>query len=146
MVEEFDLEVLEETQIDPAEIDTDGDGIYDEWELRYGLDPNRPDSFIDTDQDLFTNFQEFQNGTDPTRSVSHPPYGLLPETRDPTDVDYTEDQYKAITLTFGLITLLILMILIYLAYTKTKSFKREREEEKELEIDEIEYRESLKSK
>ncbi|RLI52211.1 MAG: hypothetical protein DRO93_15370, partial [Candidatus Thorarchaeota archaeon] len=74
VVRTFEIEVLEEMQIDPAEIDTDGDGIYDEWEIRYGLDPNRPDSFIDADKDKFTNLQEFQNGTDPVRSVSHPPY------------------------------------------------------------------------
>jgi hypothetical protein len=140
---EFDVEVLEEMQIDPEEIDTDGDGIYDEWELKYGLDPTRPDSFIDADKDKFTNLQEFQNGTDPIRSVSHPPYIEIEERSDPTYVDDTADQYRSITMALGLVSLLLVIILVLLAFTKYRTFQLEREEERELEIDEKEYRKAI---
>ncbi|RLF59026.1 MAG: hypothetical protein DRN37_04280, partial [Thermoplasmata archaeon] len=146
VVRTFEIEVLEEMQIDPAEIDTDGDGIYDEWEIRYGLDPNRPDSFIDADKDKFTNLQEFQNGTDPVRSVSHPPYPDYVELKDPTAVDDREEQYRSVTLALVLVSVLVMLVLILLAYSKYRSFALERDEERELERDEAEYREVLEKR
>ncbi len=144
IVEAWEVEVLEETQINPEDIDTDGDGIYDDWEIRYGLDPDRPDSFIDADNDKFTNLQEFQNGTDPTRSVSHPPYPTI-EAESDSDDD-TADQYRNITLALALVALLVVIILSLLAYTKHKNFNLEREEEKELETEEMSYRNALEKR
>jgi hypothetical protein len=141
IVKSWEIEVLEETQIDPEDMDSDGDGIYDAWEIRYGLDPNRPDSFIDTDNDKFTNLQEFQNGTDPTRSISHPPYPSISVKGD--GGDDTEDQYRNITLALVLVSLLVVLILCLLAYTRHKNFMMERDEEKELETEEMTYRRSL---
>ncbi|MBU0677508.1 MAG: hypothetical protein KJ626_05270 [Verrucomicrobia bacterium] len=47
-------------------VDTDSDGMTDDWELLHGLDPNDPDDADDDpDSDEYTNLQEFQNGTDP---------------------------------------------------------------------------------
>lgn len=57
------------------ELDSDGDGFSDEYEKRYGLDPNDPsDVDADKDGDGFTNREEFDAGTDPADAASHPPY------------------------------------------------------------------------
>ncbi|MGQ8364318.1 FG-GAP-like repeat-containing protein [Glaciecola sp. 1036] len=46
--------------------DTDGDGIADEWETEYGLNPNDgSDANLDSDGDGATNLTEFQNRTAP---------------------------------------------------------------------------------
>jgi hypothetical protein len=45
--------------------DTDGDGMPDGWEIRYGLNPNTDDAHNDLDADGFCNWQEFIAGTDP---------------------------------------------------------------------------------
>lgn len=61
--------------IDLSTRDSDGDGLYDVWELKYGLNPEDPsDADIDTDNDGFTNKEEFDAGTDPTDPKSHPSY------------------------------------------------------------------------
>ncbi len=49
-----------------APADTDGDGMPDEWELRYSLDPKNPaDGAQDLDGDGYTNLEEYLNDTDP---------------------------------------------------------------------------------
>ena len=46
-------------------VDTDGDGIPDDVELRNGLDPNNPaDALDDPDHDGLNNLEEYQRGTD----------------------------------------------------------------------------------
>ena len=65
-------------------LDSDGDGIPDKWEIRYGLNPKDPaDAAADSDKDGFTNLEEYQasvaeekNGIkyDPTDKDSHPSY------------------------------------------------------------------------
>ena len=56
-------------------IDTDGDGLTDEWEKKYGLNPNDPaDADADLDKDGFTNIEEHDAGTDPSDPASHPDY------------------------------------------------------------------------
>ena len=51
--------------------DSDGDGMPDDWETQYGLNPtNATDAALDRDGDGFTNLQEFLAGTDPTSSAS----------------------------------------------------------------------------
>jgi pectate lyase len=54
-----------------APLDTDGDGMPDEWEIRYGLNPNDPrDGNRDANGDGYTNIEEYLNNTDPTKQKS----------------------------------------------------------------------------
>jgi len=48
--------------------DSDHDGLPDDWELAYGLDPtNAADAAFDSDCDGLSNIQEYQAGTNPLR-------------------------------------------------------------------------------
>ena len=49
-----------------AGVDTDGDGLDDDWETQFGTDPNVNDAAADPDGDGFTNAQERANNTHPT--------------------------------------------------------------------------------
>jgi hypothetical protein len=47
-------------------LDSDDDGMPDEWETGFGLDLNNPvDASLDLDNDGLTNLQEYQRGTNP---------------------------------------------------------------------------------
>ncbi len=61
--------------------DSDQDGMPDDWELRYGLNPNDPlDTVEDLDGDGYTNIEEYLNGTDPTQPLRWiPPPSILPD-------------------------------------------------------------------
>lgn len=59
-------------QADKALVDTDKDGMPDEWEMKYGLNPQDPaDAVKDADGDGYTNIEEYLNGTDPTVFVDY---------------------------------------------------------------------------
>ena len=51
--------------------DTDGDGMPDMWETKYGLDPRRADATEDADGDGMTNYEEMLAGTDPSDPKSN---------------------------------------------------------------------------
>jgi hypothetical protein len=56
----------------PAPADTDGDGMPDEWELRFKLDSQySSDGPQDQDEDGYTNLEEFLNGTNPKVFVDY---------------------------------------------------------------------------
>jgi len=55
--------------------DTDKDGMPDDWERKYGLNPHSAtDADLDKDGDDFTNLEEFRAKTDPMDKTSHPDY------------------------------------------------------------------------
>ena len=65
-----------ETQPEPEKVavDTDGDGLPDDWEAKYGLNVAQNDADADKDGDGFTNAEEHAAGTDPSDKNSHPDY------------------------------------------------------------------------
>jgi len=65
-----------EAQPEPEKVvvDSDGDGLPDDWEKKYGLDVAQNDADADKDGDGFTNAEEFAAGTDPADKLSHPDY------------------------------------------------------------------------
>jgi ribosomal protein S27E len=68
--------VLTFTTRDPpaGKVDSDDDGMPDEWEFRHGLNPMNPDDAnLDLDGDGHTNYKEYVGGSDPTDSLSVPP-------------------------------------------------------------------------
>lgn len=78
-------------------LDTDGDGLLDEYERTYGLDVANDDASADKDGDGFTNMEEFTAKTNPADALSHPDY-----------IDYVElageMQKKVSTLVFEDVT------------------------------------------
>ncbi len=53
--------------------DSDDDGMSDDWEIFYGLDPHNPkDAMEDSDNDGYLNNMEFVQGSAPTNSFSTP--------------------------------------------------------------------------
>ncbi|TXK50269.1 polysaccharide lyase [Pontibacter qinzhouensis] len=59
---------------DPGKVpvDSDGDGMPDDWEIKYKLDPKNPkDGAIDSDGDGYTNVEEYLNGTNPQEKINY---------------------------------------------------------------------------
>ncbi len=66
--------VLQPKEEKPA-LDSDGDGMPDDWEIKYGLDPKDPSNAQkDTDGDGFSDLEEYEAGTNPVDPASHPDY------------------------------------------------------------------------
>ena len=57
--------------LDPADADTDGDGLADGWEVRYLMDPATANAVSDTDGDGFTDPDEQRCRTDPLNPNDH---------------------------------------------------------------------------
>ncbi len=139
VVYDLEVRVLEEEQIDPESIDSDGDGIYDAWEIRYGLRSDVDDGFMDADHDMFSNLEEFKYGTDPTRASSHPPYDDIAERSDPLARDDKNDQYQAITFALLLLGLVVVVVLVLLFLSRRRMYLEELDEDRELTADEEDY-------
>jgi len=55
--------------------DQDADGLSDELEIEYGLDPTKSSYFPDSDGDGFADHIELFYKSDPSNRISHPPFG-----------------------------------------------------------------------
>lgn len=56
----------------PAPLDTDNDGMPDDWEKKFGLNPTDPaDGKLDGDKDGYTNLEEYLNATDPRQFIDY---------------------------------------------------------------------------
>ena len=64
--EEYPNKAEFENNTNPKNPDSDGDGMWDVWEIYYGFDPNDPsDASQDADGDGKTNLEEFNDHTNP---------------------------------------------------------------------------------
>jgi pectate lyase len=55
-----------------APIDSDHDGMPDDWEIAHGLNPHDPsDAAADSDHDGYTNLEEYLNATDPNKFIDY---------------------------------------------------------------------------
>lgn len=67
VVEDKQVEIVEQSPI--SEEDIDEDGLPNEWEIKYGLNPeDKRDGEQDPDFDRLTNKKEYEYGTDPKKS------------------------------------------------------------------------------
>jgi hypothetical protein len=88
-------------------IDTDNDGMSDDWENFYGLDSEDPlDAPLDLDNDSFTNLQEYGASTDPTQNNSAPPAStggitILSSTDSGMVLELDTDSFETETMTVG---------------------------------------------
>ena len=73
--------------------DTDGDGMPDEWEIKYGLNPkDSSDANQDLDGDGLTNLEEFKLGTDPTNKDTDGDGVNDKEDPEPLNPNYKNDE------------------------------------------------------
>ena len=66
---------MKQPELVKVEIDTDHDGLPNDWEIKYAFNKDDPaDAAQDADKDGFTNLEEYEAKTDPRDPKSHPDY------------------------------------------------------------------------
>jgi hypothetical protein len=74
----------------PPSSDEDKDGMTDDWERRYGLNPrDAADAWLDPDQDGFVNIEEFRGDTNPNDAGSHPDFATKVKVENAYRVPFT---------------------------------------------------------
>jgi Bacterial TSP3 repeat len=82
-------------------IDSDGDGMPDDWERRYGLNPLDPnDAALDSDRDGMSNLAEFLSGTDPRDPQSCLKFGSVEVCGSSTALTFTAQASHSYTIQF----------------------------------------------
>jgi hypothetical protein len=93
LVGEYNTTVLYMDVFETNESDSDGDGMPNEWERHYGLNPYDPgDADGDMDGDGVPNVQEYLEGTDPTVDESPGGDGGVVDDDDGGDVTVDGDE------------------------------------------------------
>ncbi len=116
------------------ENDKDVDGMDDDWELLYGLDPKDPtDRNEDKDEDKLTNYEEFDKGTDPTKwdtdgdkfsdydeIMTHNTDPNNPNSRPQKKESKAEDNTLLILAIVAVVIIIIILVLLFLLLKKRK--------------------------
>jgi len=108
--------------------DSDYDGMPDEWERYYGLNPGDPeDALLDRDGDGVTNIMEYRLNRDPTRTPADD--DVDDDTEDDSTFGFGEDDGDS-SLAVGAVLFLILIVgaivilIIAAAYSSHKAIKK----------------------
>jgi hypothetical protein len=97
----------EDGQGDNSDPDDDNDGMPDDWESQYELNPFVADAEGDLDKDGYTNAEEYEAGTNPTDPKSHP----VIEKAERKKVDYTGVYIAVVVIIIVLIVAFIFSLL-----------------------------------
>ncbi|MGA1865918.1 MAG: hypothetical protein ACMUFK_00455 [Thermoplasmatota archaeon] len=114
------IRVMDEEKVSKDQ-DSDGDGIPDEWEMRFQLDPSKDDTGLDPDDDGFTNLQEYESSTNPINSVSKPPI-LTGPSKDDTLKLFSPEAWPI----WAFLMILILLVIITISVIKLKNERQVR--------------------
>ena len=103
---------------DPEMKDTDGDGMWDAWELENGLSPtDNSDALKDADSDGYSNLEEYEAGSDPNDDTD------LPKTSS------NDGNWFIIALGISLVLLVLIIIIVLFVFIFRRKAKQGRTNE-----------------